>query len=516
MDLMGAKHPNPPLGLLTVAALLPPNWDIRLIDCNVEELKDQDLAWAEIIMAGGNIAQQQRLRGLVDKFQALGKTVVVGGSDPTVNPHLYGKATHLLLGEGEITIPPFLSDLKRGISKRVYTANSQQADIRTSPIPRFDLIDFKNYFYMQVETSRGCPFHCEFCGVSTFYGHIPKRKETKQILREFETLYALGYRGLVNIADVNFIGKKREAKELLNHLHQWLREREFPFEFRADVSIDVVNDDELLGLMQKVGFTSVCVGVETPSREILASMKKHQNLQKPVVESIQKFFHYGIAVIASYIMGSDGENDDVVKTFTKYVEKTSVPFVSINFLRVMPQTQLAKRLQRDGRLIENYEVFESNNACFSISGLNFKTERPRNDIRRDFREVIDIIFHPQQYFRRVLGFLDLAKASQNHRKTRSGFQLQHIRALLLITIRLGLNLKYAKYFWWVILKCLFYKPTLMRQTLGMVAHYLHYIKYKGHVAAHLGSPEKMDKKQELRKACATGLLGLRVSISTEI
>ena len=284
-DIVGAKYPAAPLGLLTVAALLPQQWTFKLVDENVEPLLDEQLLWADIVCTGGMLPQQKSMLEFIGRAHELERLVVVGGPDPTSQPGLYKEADFLVLGEGEITIPMFLRDLEVGITSGTYHS-TERANMLESVIPRYDLIRFRDYIMIGMQFIRGCPFNCEFCDVIELFGRTPRFKTNEQILTELQTLYDLGYRGHIDMVDDNFIGNKKKVKELLREIKAWTIARKYPFYFTTEASVNLADDDELLQLMQDCDFRYVFLGIETPENEILALNNKNQNVNKPIELSL--------------------------------------------------------------------------------------------------------------------------------------------------------------------------------------------------------------------------------------
>ena len=311
--IMDARYPAAPLGMCTVAALLPPEWDVRLVDCNVETLEDAALEWADVVLTGGMIAQQRDCQRVIRRARALGRRVVVGGPDATSSPHLYAEADHLVLGEGEVTLPAFLADLAKGVPKARYE-DARRADIRASPVPRFDLLKLDRYLHVGVQWCRGCPFTCEFCDVIELFGRVPRTKSNEQLLRELEALYRLGYRGHVDLVDDNFIGNKKEVKRILAALEPWLDEHGWPFEFTTEASINLADDPELLRLMQRAGFFAVFVGLESPDDATLVASGKLQNARRSLARDVRKIYEHGMFVNSGFILGMDGERGSVARS----------------------------------------------------------------------------------------------------------------------------------------------------------------------------------------------------------
>ncbi|MEI7663767.1 MAG: radical SAM protein, partial [Bacteroidota bacterium] len=298
------KYPAAPLGLLTVAAILPQHWEFRLIDENVEPLLDEHLRAADLVCIGGMLPQQNSMLELIERAHRENCIVVVGGPDPTSQPDLYKNADFLVLGEGEITIPLFLDDLKRGVTRGKYVS-AEKADMQFAYVPRYDLIRFNDYIMLGLQYIRGCPFNCEFCDVIELYGRIPRFKTNEQVIKELQSLYDLGYRGHIDMVDDNFIGNKKRVKALLNDMIAWTRARKYPFYFTTEASVNLADDDELLQLMKDADFRYVFLGIETPDNETLLLNKKTQNVNKPITEAVRKILSYGIESNGGYIIGFD-------------------------------------------------------------------------------------------------------------------------------------------------------------------------------------------------------------------
>ena len=277
--IAGAKYPAAPLSLLTVAALLPKQWEIKLVDANVEPLMVEHFKWADIVCIGGMLPQQQSMIALIDKVHQYGCPVVVGGPDPSSQPHLYQSADYLVQGEGEVTIPMFIEDLEKGCGSGEYKSD-ERADMTKAVVPRFDLIRFKNYIQVGIQYSRGCPFNCEFCDIIELYGRESRTKTPTQVIKELQTLFDLGYRGHVDFVDDNFIGNKKNVKKVLPVIKEWSKAKKYPFYFSTESSINLADDENLLQMMKDVDFRYVFVGIETPEEEILKLTNKKTDLFK--------------------------------------------------------------------------------------------------------------------------------------------------------------------------------------------------------------------------------------------
>ena len=371
------------------------------------------------------ISQRPDHLALIEKFRALGKTVISGGPDATNSPHLYDRATHLVLGEAEVTLSGFLNDFAAGRARHVYAPGETKADISKSPVPRFDLLKFDKYLHVGVQVARGCPFRCEFCDIIELFGRVPRVKPPDQVLAELEVLFDLGYPGHVEIVDDNFIGNKAAAKKLLPQLKAWEEAHRWPFEFGTEASLNLANDKELLSLMQEAGFVAVFVGIESPDEVSLKAMQKHQNTIQPIPKSVHEIMRHGMMVHAGYIVGSDGERGSVAPGTIDNIEQTASPVNMVGLLLALPTTQLTRRLEKEGRLHEPLDSPSDDVACHTVPGLNFETLRPRADILRDFSQIIDSIYSPEKYFARVRRFAEILECS----KKRKGWKLPLPRQL---------------------------------------------------------------------------------------
>ncbi|MHC4551061.1 MAG: B12-binding domain-containing radical SAM protein [Planctomycetota bacterium] len=485
-DLVGAKYPAGPLGLITVAALLPEAWPVRLVDCNVEPLEEADLEWAEIVFTGGMIAQQLSTLELIDELKRRGKTVVVGGPDATMSPHLYREADHLVLGEAEITLPRWLADRAAGAPARCYECGEEKADVTKSPLPRFDLLKFDRYLHVGVQFARGCPFSCDFCDIIELFGRIPRLKTPTQMMAELQRLYDLGYRGHVDFVDDNFIGNKRDLKPFLVELRTWLEAHRWPFEFSTEASVNLADDEHLLQLMQDVGFWAVFVGVESPDEATLKATKKFQNTRRSLAESLRKIYSYGIVVNTGYIVGFDAEQGSVAPGILDLIEASSVPVNMVGLLFALPNTQLQRRLAAENRLIKDFEVAPDDAGDQCTAGLNFVTQRPRVDILRDYRRIIDESYAPEAYFGRVL---EVGTALNcRHRKLKRPLRcvLRDLKGFARMIWHMGVRRSYRGVFWRTLAKLAWRNPRGLRHSATMMALYLHFGDFRKYVVARLG------------------------------
>jgi len=480
-ELVDARYPAAPLGLCTVAALLPPEWEVTLVDRNVETWDDSMLDAADVVLTGGMMPQQRDCIELIRKARAKGKTVIVGGPDATSSPHLYGDASHLVLGESEVTMPQFLADLAAGTPKKVYT-DARKADVQKSPTPRFELLKFERYNHIGIQWCRGCPFSCEFCDIIELFGKVPRAKSSAQILAELQKLYDLGYRGHIDLVDDNFIGNKKLVKAFLPELKKWLEERNWPFEFTTEASINLADDTALMKAMQEVGFFAIFVGIESPDETTLVAMQKRQNTHRSIAESIHKIYAHGMFVNAGFIIGFDTEKGSVARGIIECIEATGIPVNMAGLLFALPTTQLTRRLAAAGRLHENFDVAPEGVGDQCTAGLNFDPCRPRLEILKDYLKVVETIYTPENYFGRVLKVGQELDSSQ--RRFRPGLKQwwKELKGFLRMAGKLGLRKETRGYFWKTMVKALWKNPKSIRYTGSLMALYLHFGQFSKYVA----------------------------------
>lgn len=480
-ELVGAKYPAPPLGLVTVAAMLPESWPAKLIDRNVETLCERDIDWAEIVFMGGMISQQPDHVSLIDFFHSRGKKVVVGGPDVTNSSHLYDRADHLILGEAEVTFPEFLKDFAGGGARHLYAAGEKKADVTSTPVPRFDLLRLHNYLHVGIQIARGCPFKCEFCDIIELFGRVPRVKPPEQVLRELDRLYELGYRGHVDIVDDNFIGNRSAAKLLLPQMKEWLEKRDWPFEFSTEASLNLANDEALMAGMQEVGFAAIFVGIESPDEKTLLKMNKQQNTLGSIPESVHKIMRHGMIVNAGYIVGFDSESGSVAEGTIRSIEDTAIPVNMVGLLFALSTTQLTRRLQKEGRLHENFEVPPSDTSCQTVAGLNFDTLRPRKEILQDFKAIIEATYSPEKYFGRVDRCVAMMDCSKKRLRLPLREQWRDLKGFGKLIWKMGVLYPFRRSFWRTVVTCLVTNPKAIRYAVAMVALYLHFWTFKDHI-----------------------------------
>jgi len=496
-EILGAKYPAAPLGLITVAALLPPTWSVRLVNRNTEELRDEDLEWADLVMTGGMLPQQRDTLHVIALAHARRKPVVIGGPDATCNPGVYQAADFQVLGEAEEIIAEFLAEWERGAAGGVFKARASP-DLAHSPVPRFDLLKLDQYLHVGVQFSRGCPFNCEFCSVIDLNGRAPRAKTPGQMLRELDALRATGHRGHVDFVDDNLIGNRKALKPFLRELSTWLDARGRPFEFTTEASLDLADDDELLELMRKSNFFAVFVGIETHDAKALLAANKRQNTRRDIVESVHKIHRAGIFVNAGFIIGLDAEGDDVASAMVDCIERASIPVCMVGLLYALPGTQLAKRLLAEGRLEPDGHRPGEDDADQCSSGLNFEPLRPRRDILRDHRAVIDRIYAPAAFFGRARRAARELDCSAHHVVPSLRNVARDLHGFARMAWRMGVMDSRVRAEWWLTLgHCLVHNPRALKIVLSFGALYLHLGGYSQQLV------ERLDRQIDLCEPAST-------------
>ena len=351
LKFLGKRAAQPPLGLMTVAALLPCSWKKRLVDSNVERLRDRDLAWADVVLLSGMHIQSDSLLAIVERCRAMGLRTIVGGPIASSLSAVELKADHVVIGEAESLIAELAVDLEKGTGKPVYQA-AERPELATSPLPDLSLIKMKRYSTMAVQYSRGCPFNCEFCDIIEIYGRKPRTKAVAQVLAELDQLRAAGWREAVFIVDDNFIGNKARAKELCKALAEWRRQYKTSFDFNTEASLNLADDPELMQLMKDAGFNSVFLGIETPDETGLIASNKLQNTRRSLLDSVATIQSYGMQVMGGFILGFDTDREDIFDRMVEFIQKSGIPIAMVGLLQAMPGTQLFRRLRGEGRIVD--------------------------------------------------------------------------------------------------------------------------------------------------------------------
>lgn len=399
-----------PLGLLTVAAMLPEDWELKLIDLNVGRLRDRDLRWADYVLLGAMIVQKDSVREICARCKALGKTVIAGGPLFTTGHEAFPEIKHFVLGEAEEIMRQVVHDMQNGTLQPVYQALNRP-DITNSPIPRWDLIDMRDYVTMSAQFSRGCPFDCEFCDIIVMNGRVPRTKTPEQLIAELEVLRLRGWNDMVFIVDDNFIGNKQRTKTLLYSLIEWRERTQARMGFLTEASMNLADDPDLYALMVQAGFKKVFVGIETPSVEALTECRKIQNRNRDLIGSVQTLQRAGLEVMGGFIVGFDSDKKDIFKRQFEFIQRSGVVTAMVGLLNALPQTRLWHRLKQEGRL----ETASSGNN--TDAELNFKPKMNREFLQQGYRDLMKKLYEPRNYYQRVRTFL------KSYRKTGPGRRL---------------------------------------------------------------------------------------------
>ena len=398
LKFLGKRAAQPPLGLMTVAALLPGEWKKRLVDTNVERLRDRDLAWADVIFLSGMHIQKESLIAIVERCRVHGLRTVVGGPIASSLPAAELKADHVVIGEAEELIATLARDLEQGTAKPVYQA-AERPEMSTSPLPDLSLIKMNRYSTMAVQYSRGCPFNCEFCDIIEIYGRRPRTKAVSQVLAELDQLHAAGWREAVFIVDDNFIGNKARAKDLCMALAAWRSQHKKSFDFLTEASLNLADDPELMQLMKDAGFVSVFLGIETPDVPGLIATNKLQNTRRSLLDSVAIIQSYGMQVMGGFILGFDTDREDIFDRMVEFIQKSGIPIAMVGLLQAMPGTQLFRRLGREGRIVD------AGGGDNTGDRLNFLPHMDAGRLVEGYRSVLKRIYSSAAYYERVKLYL---------------------------------------------------------------------------------------------------------------
>jgi radical SAM superfamily enzyme YgiQ (UPF0313 family) len=452
----------PPLGLLTVAAMLPQTWAKRLVDVNVRKLRDQDLAWADLVLVSGMIAQRESAQKLIARCRTAGKTIVAGGPLFLTEHEQFPEVDHFVLNEAEVTLPEFLRDFERGQARGVYTSH-EFPELRHTPAPLWELANVRRYASMSLQFSRGCPFDCEFCNVTAMFGHRPRTKTTAQVIGELDHLRQLGWRGAVFFVDDNFIGNRRALKEeLLPALIQWQKGKPGT-PFFTEASINLADDEELMRLMVEAGFNQVFVGIETPEEASLAECNKRQNRGRDLVADVKRIQRAGLEVQGGFIVGFDNDAPTVFARQIEFIQQSGIVTAMVGLLQAIPGTKLYQRLHLQGRLIGHTT---GNN----VDGTtNFIPHMDRETLRAGYKGLMGYLYAPGPYYQRIRTFL----REYQRPKISRAMNWESIRAFLHANIRLGVIGRERFHYWGLLLWTVFHRPSHLplAVTLSIYGHH---------------------------------------------
>lgn len=459
---------NPPLGLLTVAAMLPGDWQLKLIDLNIEPLTDDDLNWADYVFISAMSIQKHSVKEIIKRCQKLGVKTVAGG--PLFSTHYdeFWEIDYLVLGEAEVTLPEFLADLGNGCLKHLYQTG-QRADLTASPLPLWQLIKIKNYASLSIQYSRGCPFNCDFCDITLLYGHQPRTKTIAQMMAELNAIYAQGWRGSVFFVDDNFIGNKEKLKtKVLPAIAEWQRLKKYPFTFTTQASINLSDDETLMGLMARAGFDTVFVGIETPNEESLAECNKYQNKNRDLIDCVKKIQRQGLQVNAGFIVGFDNDPLSIFEQQIKFIQKSGIVTAMVGLLNALKGTKLFQRLEGEGRLLTDNTT--GNNTDFTF---NFIPKMNREALLEGYKKVIGTIYSPKNYYERVKTFLREYRPAA---KMKFRFKFLELYALLKSIVSLGILGKERWHYWKLFFWTIFTRPRLFPLAVTLSIYGFHFRK----------------------------------------
>lgn len=472
LELVNRKVLLPPLGLVTVAALLPQEWEFKLVDRNIRAVTEEEWAWADVCIFSAMIVQKEDLLDQIQEAKRRGKRVAVGGPYPTSVPSEASSAgaDYLILDEGEITLPMFVEAIGRGSASGTFRT-MEKPDVTTTPIPRFDLLEFDAYDSMSVQFSRGCPFQCEFCDIIVLYGRKPRTKNPDQLLAELDYLYKLGWRRGVFMVDDNFIGNKRNVKLLLKELKVWQAEHQYPFRFNTEASVDLGQDPELMELMVECNFDAVFLGIETPDEESLQLTKKFQNTRNSLADSVEAITRAGLRPMAGFIIGFDGEKSGSGDRIVRFAEQTAIPTTTFAMLQALPHTALWHRLEKEGRLQDK------DGNINQTTLMNFIPTRPLEDIAREYVEAFWELYDAERFLDRTYRCFLMLGAP----KCKAPFKMPNwvdLRALLIVIWRQGVKRKTRWKFWHHLFSIFKRNPAVWEHYLTVCAHNEHFLEYR--------------------------------------
>ena len=462
LQLVSKRSAFPPLGLLTVAAMLPKHWELRLVDMNVERLRDKDVEWADYVFLSAMLVHREAIAGIAARCQRLGKPVVAGGPLFTTSHEAFPEIPHFVLGEAEEILPELVADLERGALRPRYEAPRRPA-LTQVPVPRWDLLNFRQYATMAVQFSRGCPFNCEFCDIIVMNGRVPRTKSPAQLIAELEALRTRGWKDMVFVVDDNFIGNRAHTKALLRELIAWRERTRATMGFLTEASVNLADDPDLMDLMVRAGFKKVFVGIETPSPESLEECHKLQNQGRDLVAAVATLQRAGLQVMGGFIVGFDSDSHDIFKRQFEFIQRSGVVTAMVGLLTALPQTRLYQRLLQEGRLLTGST---GNN---TEATLNFLPRLNRDFLINGYRDLMKRLYEPRVYYERIRTFLRNHEAMGPRRRISwSDFQ-----AFLKSFYVLGVRYRGRRAYWGFCASTLLRRPRQFAQAmeLAIIGHH---------------------------------------------
>jgi len=476
LKFVSKKAAFPPLGLLTVAAMLPEGWQKKLVDMNVTPLNNEDIKWADYVFISAMVVQRESVKEVIARCNNLGARVITGGPLFTTGYEEFEGVDHFVLGEAEVTLPLFLEDLNNGCAKHIYSSD-ERPDISSTPVPLWSLINMKNYTSMNIQYSRGCPYDCEFCDIIILNGHKPRTKDRQQVVNELEALYRHGWRSGVFIVDDNFIGNRKKLKaEIMPAIIEWMEEKGHPFSFYTEATINLADDEELMQLMVKARFDRVFIGIETPNEESLAECNKLQNKDRDLAASVKKIQNHGLEVQGGFIVGFDSDPLSIFRSQINFIQKSGIVTAMVGLLNAPRGTRLYHRLKNENRLLND---ISGDNTDFSI---NFVPKMDSETLLNGYKHILNTIYSPRQYYERIRIFLKEYKPPKLKWRT-SQLRFYHIEGFIKSIWFLGLKDKGRRYYWKLLFSTLFKKPKLLYLSIIFSVYGFHFRK----VAEKIGS-----------------------------
>lgn len=470
LKFISKKAPFPPLGLLTVAAMLPDDWQKRLVDMNVSSLTDEDIKWADYLFLSAMVVQRDSVLEVIARSQRLNTRVVAGGPLFTTGHDEFKGIDHFVLGEAEASLPPFLADLAKGRARPIYTA-AEFPDITRTPVPQWSLIDMRKYSSMSLQYSRGCPYDCDFCDIIVLNGHRPRTKSQEQVLRELDALYNSGWRDGLFIVDDNFIGNRKKLKaEILPAIISWMRRKKYPFVISTEVSVNLADDKELLHLMAEAGFNRVFVGIETPHEDSLVECNKGQNIKRDLMAAVREIHRYGMEVQGGFIVGFDSDPASIFKNQINFIQKSGIVTAMVGLLNAPRGTKLYQRLKSENRLLKGFTGDNTDCSMNFIPKMNYKT------LLSGYQQILTTIYAPRQYYDRIRAFLADYRPYKPKGKGMGKLRRYHIEAFLKTLWVMGIKERGRRAYWRFLAVSLFKHPRTFPLSIYMAIYGYHFRK----------------------------------------
>ncbi len=466
LKFIAKKAAHPPVGLLTVAAMLPIQWEKRLVDMNIDPLKDSSLEWADYLFISAMAIHRNSVKEIIKRGKDKGVKIIVGGPLFTADYVDFQDVDHFILNEGEVTIPMFLADLERGLPKKVYSSDILP-ELEKTPVPLWELLKMKEYANMNIQYSRGCPFDCDFCDITNLFGKKVRTKNREQIINELESLYSHGWEDQVFFVDDNFIGNKKKLKnEILPAIIEWMEKRKHPFIFSTEASINISDDEELMDMMVAAGFNAVFIGIETPNEESLAECGKIQNKNRNLVKCVKKIQNAGLQVTGGFILGFDNDTPSIFKKQIALIQNSGIVTAMVGLLNAPKNTKLYKKLEKEKRILGNVS---GNNTDYS---LNFIPKMDPIKLVEGYKSVLTGIYSINPYYQRVTTFLKEHKPKNNHFR----FRISYIKAFFQSIFILGVKEKGRRHYWRLMFWTLFRKPKSFPMAITLAIYGFHFRK----------------------------------------